>query len=118
MDWSVYAFVVSTFALFTSILAYSNECQRHRRTKRLAESETECLNRQIASLENGTKLLKRENERLTSVVIADLASEIKLLKNKPKSKEILQMLSEMNGDGSVLSIQVMDQDNIYYHTGK
>jgi len=96
MDWSVYAFVVSTFALFTSILAYSNECQRHRRTKRLAESETECLNRQIASL----------------------ASEIKLLKNKPKSKEILQMLSEMNGDGSVLSIQVMDQDNIYYHTGK
>jgi len=41
--------------------------------------------------------------------------EIQELEKKPKSKEILEILNEINSTGTLLSISRVDQDNVYFH---
>ena len=65
------------------------------------------------------KALQLEIEAYKLEVLT-LKAEIVTLKNAPKpkpSREILDILSDINGeDGAILSIQRVDQDNMYFHS--
>jgi len=50
-----------------------------------------------------------------NVKIYGLEARFTELENKPKSKEILEILNEINSTGTLLSISRVDQDNVYFH---
>ena len=54
----------------------------------------------------------------TSGTIVLKQNEIDALKKKAPSQEILDVLKDLNEQGALLSITRVNQDNIYFHTGR
>ena len=54
----------------------------------------------------------------TSGTIVLKQNEIDALKKKAPSQEILDVLKDLNDQGALLSITRVNQDNIYFHTGR
>ena len=54
----------------------------------------------------------------TSGTIVLKQNEIDALKKKSASQEVLDMLKDLNDQGALLSITRVNQDNIYFHTGR
>jgi Tfp pilus assembly protein PilO len=56
-----------------------------------------------------TDLIKMQSQ------IVATKEQLQELEKKPKSKEILEILNEINSTGTLLSISRVDQDNVYFH---
>ncbi len=54
-------------------------------------------------------LIKLQSQLVTT------KEQLQELEKKPKSKEILEILNEINSTGTLLSISRVDQDNVYFH---